>query len=342
MITSLYTIKSFVSIGDSLDKCYDCEYCRANDDLKYHYHTLPSEINPLFKKLPIAVNLFYGDPTLQWENTINILKQLEIDKHEGIVMIVTKGKLKDIPKMSLNLHVGISYGPDKISQDNFEYNLKVAENSWYKYSIEFRPICNGINDSEDLIRYVFSMAKKYSNVPISYCGLQLPPKNLPEKYKPYDNREFSGQKYISKQVNEIIRKCSIEFGISVFHKTSCMLSTVHGLNYDYNIHFLKPIGVECHECINREMCNSFKVSSIDLPFDYEIVEKENYKCSFVRNGLCKVPNKECLNMRGIFIRPKLDSLTRGDVRIIKWLTGCMVSDVNNLIETPYISDFWKK
>lgn len=115
MITSLYTIKSFVSIGDSLDKCYDCEYCRANDDLKYHYHTLPSEINPLFKKLPIAVNLFYGDPTLQWENTINILKQLEIDKHEGIVMIVTKGKLKDIPKMSLNLHVGISYGPDKIS-----------------------------------------------------------------------------------------------------------------------------------------------------------------------------------------------------------------------------------
>lgn len=57
---------------------------------------------------------------------------------------------------------------------------------------------------------------------------------------------------------------------------------------------------------------------------------------------CKVPNKECLNMRGIFIRPKLDSLTRGDVRIIKWLTGCMVSDVNNLIETPYISDFWKK
>lgn len=342
MITDLYTIKSFIAIGDSLNKCFNCDYCRANDDNEYHFHTLPSKINPIFKKLPIAVNLFYGDVTLQWNNTLNILKELENDRHNGIVLIVTKGKLQEIPKMNLKLHIGISYSPDKTTQENFEHNLNIASNSWYKYSIEYRPICNGINDSEEIIKNCFELSKKYGNIPISYCGLQLPPKSLPEKYIPYDNRTFSGQKYISNKVNNLIKSYAKEYDINIFHKTSCMISYMHNFDYDYNIHFIKPIGTECNNCVNQYKCGKFTPNlDINLPFDYELIEKSNYVCSFVKNGLCKTPNKECLNMKGIFIQPKLDTLTRGDVRIIKWLTGCMVTDVENLIETPFISDFWK-
>lgn len=341
MITDLFTIKSFISIGDSLKRCYNCDYCRANDDKDYHFHVLPNEINPLFKKLPIAVNIFYGDPTLQWENTIQILKRLEQNKHEGLIVIITKGKLEEIPPMALNLHVGITYGPDSISQQNIEYNLDKASKSWYKSSIEFRPICNGINDTEDIIKYLFDLSNKYGKIPISYCGLQMPPHGLNEKYKPYDNRSFSGQKYISQEVNNLIKLYSKEYNIPIFHKTSCALSYMHNLDYDYNIHFLKPIGTECFNCIYNSKCKKFKPNLIKLPFEYDIIEKDNYKCSFIINGLCKVSNQECLSMKGLFIKPKLDAVTRGDVRLIKWLTGCMVTDVPQLIETPYISDFWK-
>lgn len=341
MITDIYTMKSFIGMGDSLPKCYNCDYCRANDDEKYHYHVLPSSINPLFKKLPIAVNLFYGDPTLQWDNTLEILKKLEEDNHEGIVILITKGKIKEIPKMNLNLHVGISFGPDTISQNNFEFNLKSSENSWYKFNIEYRPICNGINDSFDTINYIFSMAKKYGNVPIAYSGLQLPPKSLPSKYVPYDNRAFSGQKYVGKEIEKLIHELSLNYNIPTFCKTSCLISYMHGFDYDYNSHFLKPIGVGCKTCVNVEKCNKFYFKQIDFPFEYDIEEKSNYMCSFVKNGLCKFPNKECLSMKGLFIKPKLKTITRGDARIIKWLSGCMVDNVEELIETPFISDFWK-
>ena len=341
MITDLYTMKSFIAMGDSLKKCYDCDYCRANDNNEYHYHILPHSINPLFKRLPIAVNLFYGDPTLQWENTIEILKILEENNHEGIVMIVTKGKLKEIPKMNLKLQVGISFGLDIISQSNFEHNLEISKNSWYKFNIEYRPICNGINDSFETINYIFSMAKKYGTIPIAYSGLQLPTKELPAKYIPYDNHVFSGQKYIGKEIEKLIRELSLAYDIPIFSKTSCLISYMHGFDYDYNSHFLKPIGVGCKECINFEKCNGFRFKNIELPFEYEIEERENYTCSFVKNGLCKFPNKECLNMKGFFIKPKLKSITRGDARIIKWLSGCMADGVDELIETPFISDFWR-
>lgn len=342
MIKELYTVKSFFVLGDSLKSCFGCDYCRADDDLVYSYHKVPGEINPLFKTLPVAVNLFYGDPVLQWDNTLSLLKELERNGHTGIVVLITKGKLPEIPKFNLNLHVGITIGPDEISKKSLEYNLEKSSNSWYSFNIEYRPICNGINDSSDFIEYVISLASKY-NTKIAYSGLQLPPKPLNDKYIPYDNRKFSSQKYISEEVDNRIKDIAKKFNVLVFKKTSCLLSYVHGLDHDYNAHYLKPVGVGCNDCINFKKCNKIIPSvNKNLPFDYELIERENYTCSFVRNGLCKTPNKECLSMKGTFIRPLgINEITRGDARVIKWLTGMMVDGVDSLIETPFLSDFWK-
>ena len=43
-----YFGKSFMMIGDSLPKCFNCSYCRANDSNNYHFHLLPTELNTLF------------------------------------------------------------------------------------------------------------------------------------------------------------------------------------------------------------------------------------------------------------------------------------------------------
>ena len=339
----IYTVKSFIVLGDSLKNCYNCDYCRADDNIDYSYHLLPSKVNKLFRNLPVAVNLFYGDPILQLDNTINFLENLNDDNHNGIVALITKGKLVNLPKFDINLHIGITIGPDKISQDNFEYNLDLASKSGYKFSIEYRPICKNINNSDKFIEYVISKAKEY-NTCLSYSGLQLPPKGIDnDKYKPYDNRKFNSQKYIGKDIENKIQQISNQYNVNVFKKSSCLISFMHNLNRDYNAHFLKPKGVGCSKCPNLSKCSSFTASNLyKLPFEYDLVKKDNYKCSFVRNGLCKFPNEECLNMEGYFIHPKLDTITRGDARIIKWLTGCMVDSVENLIETPFISDFWNE
>lgn len=95
--------KSFYLLGDSLNFCYDCKYCRLNYEkcTEKHYNILPSEINPIFTNIPVAINLFYGDPLLQIENTINYLEMLEKVKHKGPVIIITKGDFKKISRYKI-------------------------------------------------------------------------------------------------------------------------------------------------------------------------------------------------------------------------------------------------
>jgi hypothetical protein len=75
LLKELCFSKSFVMIGDSKKNCYNCKYCRAIDT-ESHYGIIPSEINPLFAKIPVTVNLFYGDPMLQLDNTLSYLDKL--------------------------------------------------------------------------------------------------------------------------------------------------------------------------------------------------------------------------------------------------------------------------
>ena len=176
----LYFAKSFLMLGDAKEHCYNCSYCRVKLDDLQSYHMLPSEVNERFRQVPVAVNLFYCDPLLQVENTVNILHQLEKDGHKGPVVIVTKGDFSLFPDIlfDLDLHIAFStFGVNSIydgsTMERFENNLKqikLRKNN-YHYSIEFRPICYGINDSEEIFRKVFALAKEYG-LAIGYSGLQ--------------------------------------------------------------------------------------------------------------------------------------------------------------------------
>jgi len=152
-----YFAKSFMMIGDELNHCFDCAYCRANNKETLSFHKLPSELNPNFRSIPVAVNCFYGDPMLQIDNTIDLLKRLESDNHTGPVIIITKG---DVSKMNnrhfnLDLHFGISTcgkGAEKYdggSWNQFIKNLNYCKDNNYRYHIEFRPIIKNINDSDE-------------------------------------------------------------------------------------------------------------------------------------------------------------------------------------------------
>lgn len=80
LIKDLCFSKSFVMLGDSTKKCFNCQYCRAIDN-ESHYSIIPSDVNPIFTNLPVVVNLFYGDPMLQLNNTLLYLEKLETTKH---------------------------------------------------------------------------------------------------------------------------------------------------------------------------------------------------------------------------------------------------------------------
>lgn len=360
-ITNLcFFAKSFYMLGDSLNYCYDCSYCRLNGEKceEKHYRLLPTDINENFDNIPVAVNIFYGDPLLQIENTINYLKLLEKANHKGPVFIVTKGdfrKFPDIP-FNLDLHIAFStFGIDSKYDGNtierFVSNLEEIgkRKNNYHYSIEFRPICYGINDSKEIFERVLSIAAHYG-LSIGYSGLQGKKESVKiwEKegidLKPYPGFEFGHKKIISDDVANCFEAMASYYEVPVFRKTSCLFSYVHGYDRDYNAHYYRPNELGCQNCVMREKCISYKehltldndITKI-LPFDHKIIEKEHHECILKKNGICEFPTADCSNISGKIIKIN-ELLTASDVRLIKWLTGYTVDAPFE--ESPYIDERW--
>ncbi|WQJ53840.1 MAG: hypothetical protein [Wendovervirus sonii] len=359
LFKNAYFGKSFMMIGDELNFCFNCAYCRANDNKKLHYHILPSEINPYFINIPVAVNCFYGDPMLQIENTKYLLKQLENAHHKGPVFIITKGdvSLMDNEQYDLDLHIGLStcgLGAENFDGGYWERFLKNCEYCHkhnYAFHIEFRPIIKNVNDSDESFKAVIEQASKY-NVAIGYCGLQVSD-NLKERLKekeivfePYSEYGFSLKKFISKEIEDKFISMTNQYNVEIHKKTSCIVSSQKNKR-DYNAHYYRPNEVGCKSCPNEKICSEFHSHMyIDMqylkdliPFDFEVVDETGHICSLYANGLCKFPSNDCLNISGKFIKIN-EKITTSDVRIIKWLTGMTV--IAEFEEIPYINKKWIK
>ena len=354
--------KSFYLLGDSLDHCYDCKYCRLNGEKSEdkHYNILPSEINPIFTNLPVAVNLFYGDPLLQIDNTVNYLRKLEEAEHKGPVIIVTKGDFSKFPdeRFNLDLHIafstfGVNSYLDGSSMERFENNLKQIElrKNNYKYSIEYRPIVYNVNDTVEAFEKVFTLAKKY-NLAVGYSGLQGKPESVKiwqEKkinLQPYPGYKFGHKKIIDDKVVMLFEKMAKYYNVPVFRKTSCLFSYVHVFERDYNAHYYRPNEMGCNNCIMKDKCMNFKKNlSLDnnldevIPFKYEIINKQKHECILKKKGICEYPTEDCSNISGNVIHIS-KMLTTSDVRVIKWLTGYTVDA--NFNDSFLISEDWIK
>lgn len=354
--------KSFYLLGDSLNHCYDCKYCRLNGEKceERHYDILPSEINPVFTNIPVAVNLFYGDPLLQIDNTINYLRRLESVGHKGPVVIVTKGDFSKFPDVSFNLDLHVAFSTfgvnsylDGSSMERFENNLKQIEvrKNNYKYSIEYRPIVYNVNDTCEAFERVFTLAQKY-NLAVGYSGLQGKPESVAIwkeqniDLKPYPGYSFGHKKIIDEKVVELFEKMAKYYNVPIFRKTSCLFSYVHGLDRDYNAHYYRPNEMGCSNCVMRDKCMQFKESlplenNLDdiIPFEYEIVAKKKHECILKKKGICEYPTEDCSNISGNVIKIN-KPITTSDVRVIKWLTGYTVDA--NFVESYAISEDWVK
>ena len=55
----------------------------------------------ILRQMPVAVNNFYGDPVMQWKNTMEKLRDLEASRHAGPVGLIMKGKIT--PKKAAQL-----------------------------------------------------------------------------------------------------------------------------------------------------------------------------------------------------------------------------------------------
>lgn len=353
---SHYITKSFWCMGQSLYGCYGCKYCRLLDGSTkgFNIMTRPTDVNPILTKIPVVVNIFYGDPLLQIHKTLEIIESLDEANHQGPVIVITKGDFRKFPRINsdLDLHFAFStFGKnhelDGGTLERFASNLEEAHKRWkWKYSIEFRPIIYGVNDDFATIDSVMRLASYYK-LAVGYSGLQGKPglvkywKDTKLDLQPFPGTEFGYKKYVSSEVEKQIRSC----GVPVFKKTSCLISYVHKMARDYNAHYYRPNELDCKNCVMFGRCHMFyrglpetSLPLPELPFKYKIVYATNRTCPWLHKG-CSFPSDDCSNLSGWFIQMD-ENITTSDVRVIKWLTGMTV--IADFVESPYLSDFWVK
>lgn len=358
MDTNVCITKSFYWLSHTLSNCFGCKYCRAQLNESKHYTTLPTEINPIFKSIPVVINLDYGDPLLQIDTTKEFLDRLEAAEHIGPVILITKGDISQLLPFRNKLQVNIALSTiggsselDCISHKNFLSNLehlnKFPEN--VKFSCEFRPIIYNINDGRDIIEPLFKLCSD-NNLPIGYSGLQGTNDLVTYWSKqeitlqPFPGFNFSVKKPISDSCFALIRDCSITYNVPIFKKTSCLISYVNNLPRDYNAHYYRPNEMGCKNCVMHSKCTKFKQNlSLDpaviryiIPFDFELVHRTKHKC--LMHDTCPNPHADCTRIEGNLI--KIDeTITTADVRLIKWLTGYTV--IAPFYESSLINNKWK-
>ena len=362
LLNDSYFLKSFYVLGKERTKCFNCSYCRARNNREdlLSFDKLPTEVNPHLVNIPVVINVLYGDPILYIESTLEYLERLQNARHRGPIVIISKGDLSvlddKLRQYDLNIFICLSvFGNDKYdaqgSITNLSKNLEICQNITkkfgYKYSIEYRPIINGINDDLPTMEKIFVLAAKY-NAPIAYSGLQvdtdlkeyIEKENLP--FKPYDGFDFGLKKNISDEVENRLKSLSVQYSVPIFKKTSCSISYLNKTR-DYNAHYYRPHEVGCLTCRNKFICQQFKTNNIKLkedwlPFDLKLEWKENHVCNLYRTLQCKFPSEDCLHISGwMLTTDKL--LTTSDVRLIKWITGFTVDA--KFEELHYIQTDWQ-
>ncbi len=352
--------KSFFVYARNIKNCFDCGYCvlESVDYLKQkegfrnvEIGKPPGNIHPMLKKIPVAVNNSYGDPGIQWKDTVSKLKNLEKSGHTGPVGIITKSKVtEDMVETigSLNINsvflTSISKLPGEIEKVDYGDRIEGIKNIVERdipLLTYFRPVIPGFNSDEKTVTDIMKDISEIGVKRIVYSGL-MGKKEVISKLKKRTNKKISPpegyskwQKYhklLNDDTRKMIEKNAKRFGINVFRKTSCGVTDALGRKYDYNIHFTKPSKYNCKKCVNLKGCTekasngkkeeiSYLLDEIGVKFEVIHREKEK-KCEL--KDLCEKNCSSCENSKGTIL--KLEGKhTQGFISIIRWLTAMIVT-----------------
>ena len=352
-------------------ECYRCPYCilsskkhlcdeKLEKITPYDNNITPVEVHPLMENIPVSINNYFGDPFLQYEDTLKKLERLESKKHKGIVCIITKSEAREeqldkLKSLDLNLHILYSTcsvadfdGPSyKKRIETMQRIVEVGIN----VSLEFRPLINGINDDIENISKILEDAKSIGIKDLAYGGLMGTKEVLAllkrKGFFPKVPRGFDSWSPNKKLMNEdtraFLEKRCKELGLNSFRKTSCLLSYHHGLERDYNNHFYRPQNYACDACVMHDKCFSFRnnlkeeqvsglLEKIGVK-DYQLTKQKNIVCDLYEN--CSSKSESCRNMQGLVLKLNR-TITTGDESLLKWLTGCIVKS-DKMLELPNVS-----
>jgi len=257
-----------------------------------------NQIKEKFLNIPISINNYYGDATLQWDNTISKLKQLQKEKHKGIVSIITRGyidkkKAKELKEFTKGLNfiliVSVSEMPKDIEPLEQKYRYISIENALkndIKVLPNIRPLIPGLNATKDKIEYIYQKLSSLGIETVVVSGFRgddhlVSKMNLDEKIK-WNLRV----KIITKDIANIINENSKKYDIFTSKRVSCGVAKIFD-TYSHNPYYYSPLLVDCQSCSQKEKCSKMigkKPEELDLKF----LQTIGYDIEYYDTNICEM------------------------------------------------------
>ena len=207
------------------------------------------------RQMPVSVNCYYGDPTLQWQDTLAKLNTLAETGHTGPVGVITKGaisrrraqELRDIDLPGLMVMVSISELPEKqfelIGHRHRYKALKNLQEAGVKCFAAVRPLTPPHNTAPEVIERIFSRLEEVGCELACVSGFRGD-ESIVEAMKPDDKIRWALR---VKQMTGFaqILECAQNHGVRVFTRVACAVSHLMGSPGSYNPYWGSPVLVRC-------------------------------------------------------------------------------------------------
>jgi DNA repair photolyase len=372
-------VKSWWEYVHNTSRCFGCAYCilSSRRDLKddggmsgiesfidREIGEVPSKVSEILSRIPVAINNYFGDPGIQWKDTLSKLENLEKAGHQGPVGIITKSylspekarRLKE-SKCKVVVLQSISNLPAPIEPLNHQKRIESLGNlssAGVPTVAYLRPLIPGYNTHEDVLRATLDSIAQSGCRIVCYSGLrgtedviELLENKVKEKITPPPGYERwqKDHKLVEERARELIESYAKKLGLLVFRKTSCAVSYAAGLESDYNCHWAQPEKYGCEECIMSEKCakaaTEWEESAENRVRDALHVlgaegamEKNPRKQVCQLKEVCHYPCSSCPVSGGTRLKLK-GKKSLGELSIARWVAGIPV-EAEEIINTPRI------
>lgn len=308
----------------------------------------------LLRQIPVSINNFYGDPTLQWEDTLAKLEDLVVTGHIGPVGIITKGVLNnsrckvlaDYMARGLKLVVFISISElrdmEKVGAEHRYENIRRLNATGVPAVGYVRPLTPPYNTSKQTIDYIFRRLGEVGCKAAVVAGFRGDDHLVAEMQPAEVANWVLRVKQMTPQIWADVYAASQEFGVQLFTRTSCATDFLLGNQQTYNPYFTSPKLVKCEAvgCPLCETCGKGKVEP--RPGSLEFLRELGYEVEFVTGAFeceakqtCSVEPHNRLNCLSCcttcFVlrdNPHVEvsgKVNLGDLTFIRFVTGVLAS-----------------
>lgn len=372
-------VKSWWVYVHNTSRCFKCAYCilSSRNDLKEEggmsglgsfinreIGEVPSRVSEVLRKIPVSINNYFGDPGIQWKDTLGKLEQLETSGHEGPIGVISKSyfnpeKAKRLADSRCRVVVlqSISNLPENIEPMGHAKRIESIKNlveAGVPTVAYLRPLIPGYNTYEDILRATLDSIAQSGCKMVCYSGLRgttdvidLLEKQLGKRIEPPPGYQEwqKDHKLVEGKIKDFIESYAKKLGLKVFRKTSCAVSYASGLESDYNCHWEQPEKYGCGECDMAEGC-SRAVGEWEGSAEQRVndtlkilgaegsIEKKPRKTACQLKEVCHYPCSSCPVSGGTKLHLK-GKWSLGELSVARWVAGIPV-EADEIIDTPRI------